>query len=729
MSNIIEIENKYLDYAERVLDKEIDRNIKEENELKEEMTHLSFEDKKRGAQIDLSSRIFDKAESIEQLKKAKEVPYFGRIDYKDSDSDKTENIYIGKTGVSDNNNIVIYDWRSPVCGLYYDSEVGPVSYKSPAGIQKGDMLLKRQILIENGKLLNAVDTNLVTNDELLLPYLDTSTDNKMKTIIASIQKEQNSIIRADDNNIIVQGVAGSGKTSVALHRIAYLLYAKGKKSKSSNFLVLGPNDYFLNYISSVLPDLDTTPVDQKTFLELVNEYIGLDLSISSEPLSNDKEKQQMQKNIGTLKGSLEYKKLLDDYIQECFDGNAIVSEGFKIDGKEVFSAEEIRNRLMFGQDEFFNFDKIKKYFKNQFKDNKSTIFGALNREYRDIYSNLPKDDPNRKIAVQKSIELEKLLYEQGEKLLDKYFKSISKSCLSIYVSFISELDKLNTNLTNKEVAMLQKDTLKAIRKKQIPFEDLAALLYLNYRLTSKKFNYTNIVIDEAQDYSLFAYNALKNVFPRAKFNIYGDLAQSIYPYRSIKSWDEVNNQVFDNSCNMLELSKSYRTTIEITETANNVLNWLHLTQANPVIRHGEDVEFINSKNNQNVLLDKINEWTNSGYKTIAIICKDELEAQNTHQYLTNNGIDCKYISNDDSKYEGNIFVITVSSSKGLEFDCTALSDASNSKYNVNDNVDMHLLYVASTRALHELCVLYNSNITKVYEGLAKDKEMTRKLTK
>ena len=716
MDKIIDVEKRYLEYTEKVIESETNKCLENEKATKLDSIKLSFEDRLRGTHFNLNSELMQLGQYRTRLEKSKDCPYFGRFDYKESTSSEVLPIYIGRTAINYNDRPVVYDWRSPICGLYYDSEVGPVSYNTPSGIQNGNLLLKRQITIKNGELLNVLDTNLVTDDELLLPYLNVNVDNRMKTIIASIQKEQNRIIRADNNDIIVQGVAGSGKTSVALHRIAYLIYAMRDIVKPNNFLVIGPNDYFLNYISSILPDLETTPVEQKTLLNLMNDYIGTDLTLSEYELSNNIEKQKMQKSISTFKGSFEYRDLLDKFVERCLNGNEVVTDDFKIDGKVVFQADRIIRSLLATNGNFFNLETTHKKFKRLFKENKEEIYDQLNKEYRQVYISLPMEDPIRKEYVDKSINLKKIVYEQGEKLLDKYFKNINKSCLSLYVSFISELDQENTSLTNEEVKLLQKDTLMAIKKKQILFEDISALLYLNYMITNKKLDYKNVVIDEAQDYSIFTYYVLKKVLASAKFNMYGDLAQSIHSYRSISSWEEVNKEIFDNKCNLLELSKSYRTTIEITNAANNILASLNLHYAQPVIRHGAKVDYIDTENDGDIKINKIIEWIDFGYKTIAVICKDENEAKNIQHELVSNRIDSRYISNKDNEYTGGVFVLTAESAKGLEFDCTIVNDASSNVYNANNDVDMHLLYVASTRALHEQVIMYNKQITKPFEN-------------
>jgi len=707
MVNVFEIEKQYLEKTKRIIEFEIEKCIANEKNTQKESHTLSFEDRLRGTHFNLNSQLYNMGERIYRLEKSQKCPYFGRLDFKVEGSNQAIQVYIGNHAIENGSDFIVYDWRSPICSLYYDSEIGPVSYETPSGIRNGTMTLKRQITIKNGELINAIDSNLVSNDELLIPYLTDNADHRMKTIIASIQKEQNKIIRMSDSNIIVQGVAGSGKTSVALHRIAYLLYNM-KSNQNNRFLVLGPNDYFLNYVSSVLPDLEVTSVEQKTLLTLTNEYIGAELTLSADELSKNTKIRQMQNQICAFKGSMEYKKILDNFIMHCFDGDAIVFDDFKIEGKTVFTAEEIRKDLVENGTRL-NFEKTKIRFRKRFKENLESIYSELNKEYREIYISLPKGDPVRTETIKKSGELEKQVKEKGLSLLDRYFKTIKKSCLALYVLFISELNQMKISLSEEEVRLLQKETLKSIRKKQIPVEDLAALLYLNYRLTNKRLDYKNLVIDEGQDYSKFTYYALKTVCPLAKFNIYGDMAQSIYPDRGVDSWEKLNHDIFGDKCDIMELNKSYRTTIEITENANNVLNILKLHPADPVIRHGDEVEYWDiSKFNK---IDKILEWMNSDYQTIAIICKDEEEAQMVNKELTSNGINSRYISKEDNEYACGVFTLSVTSAKGLEFDCVLINDASNKKYNYENETDMHLLYVATTRALHEQVIMYDREIT------------------
>lgn len=246
-------------------------------------------------------------------------PYFARIDFARDGEKDVEKLYIGKVGVMDEeNNSITIDWRAPISSMYYDSNVGKASYEAPEGICTGEILIKRQYEIENGKLKKYQDVDTVSNDDLLKPYLETSVDNRLRNIVSTIQVEQNAIIREPiSQNIIVQGVAGSGKTTVALHRIAYLVYNNRDKINPEQYLVIGPNNFFVNYISSVLPDLDVDNVNQQTYLELCQESINEKIQLINEeeklitPIEDTKRLEYER-----FKVSMKFKEALDNYITE-----------------------------------------------------------------------------------------------------------------------------------------------------------------------------------------------------------------------------------------------------------------------------------------------------------------------------------------------------------------------------------------------------------------------------
>lgn len=268
-----------------------------------------------------------------------------------------------------------------------------------------------------------------------------------------------------------------------------------------------------------------------------------------------------------------------------------------------------------------------------------------------------------------------------------------------------------------------------MQKRKVTFEDLPSLLYINKLLCGCNKKYNHIIIDEAQDYGLFHFDALKETFPNSTFSIYGDLAQSIYSYRGIKDWKSVATEIFDNNCSILNLNKSYRTTIEITNNANKVLRQMNLTEAEPVIRHGNKIHFEDFAKSDDYKIAKINDWLNKGYKTIAVICKTDKEAEKIYKSLSKYQIDITHIKASNDDYNGHVFVLTSALSKGLEFDAVIINDASNKVYDETNMDDMHLLYVAETRALHELDVLYDKILCPVFSGeeyVDKQKALVRK---
>lgn len=710
MDNIIEEEKKYFEFVKESLEKEKEKCNKDLIEIPKKYTRTSQGDS--FLVQDLMSMAATKLRKLESVEKS---PYFGRIDFLEDEYNKVTKIYIGKTNISSGiNQQSVIDWRTPICSLYYENDVGNASYESPDGTIHGELKLKRQIIIKDNIIVDILDTNAVSNDELLRPYLSVNADNKMKNIIASIQREQNHIIRIPINqNIIVQGVAGSGKTSVAMHRIAYLIYNLRGTIKSRDFIVIGPNKCFLDYISSILPDLETDPVDQFTYIELVNNFGNEKLALKDENLLNYKNiDKSVFKKIQKYKLSLEYEQSLKKFM-DFYLNNYIVSNGIVIDGEEIYSAEEIKSRLFSTLSTILNFKKASEFFANDFKENMEFIYFKLNQKYSDVYSKYPKGHPLWLEAVEKSANLSTLVKKNGIQIVKNYFKKLNLKISEIYKLFIDNIETFDNNLSEDEIYVLKQSV---IRQKNLLFEDLAALLYIDSIIHGVDNNHRHVIIDEAQDYGIFHFDALKKKFPNCTFSIFGDLAQSIYSYKSIENWESVIHQIFNKECSLLNLSKSYRTTIEITNNANKLLDKMNLSIAEPVIRHGVDVLFSqNCSNNIEYKVKKIEEWVSKGYKSIAVICKTEKEVLKIYPLLDNSGININMITSKNNEYKGGICIISSSLAKGLEFDAVIINDASNDIYFDDCIEDMHLLYIACTRALHELDINYNKRLCDVFQ--------------
>lgn len=628
-------------------------------------------------------------EKIRLMEKSLNKTYFARLDFKRDGESDIEELYIGKVGVIDekNNNIII-DWRAPVSSMYYDSNIGDASYKAPEGICTGKLLLKRQYEIENKQLKSYQDVDTVSNDELLKPYLEASVDNRLKNIVSTIQHEQNRIIREPVNkNLIIQGVAGSGKTTVALHRIAYLVYNNRENIKPEQYLIIGPNKFFVNYISGVLPDLDVEDVKQLTYDELCSEILQENITLIDEDVKLLKSiKNEKELTYQKIKVSMQFKKALDKYIKEIKE-SIIPIYGVRINEKEIISNEFIKQI-------YNSFEELDEY------DNIKTRLMRTNLFFEKY--------------IDENIEQYREYSEKElKKVLKTYFNKLIPKIPKIYQNFLSNLDKYLE--ISEDIKEQVKINIINLKNKKFEFEDLSSLIYLKAKINGidEYGKYKQIVIDEAQDYGEFTFFSLKFILKNAAFSIFGDLAQSIYQYRSIENWESVLNNTFRNQGDIQYLLKSYRTTTEIMDSANNITKYIKLNTAKPVIRHGKKVSFIKykEKNEQISLIKRILEqYKTQNYKTIAIICKNEEEAQELYIKLEMN--DIKNITLNDTEYNGGICIITSYLAKGLEFDGVIISNSGEEEYDSNKMIDMKLLYVAMTRPLHELTILYKNDITK-----------------
>lgn len=672
---------------------------------------------------------------IKVLEKASLNPYFARIDFKAiTDSDFKE-IYIGRNGISKDGKVLITDWRAPISSLYYDSSTGKTSYKSPTGDVLGEVALKRQYDIENGKLIEYFDVDLVSSDNLLQKYLNANNDSRLKSIVATIQSEQNDIIRRPiDENVIIQGVAGSGKTTVALHKIAYLVYNYINSVKQSQYLVIGPNPVFIKYIKTVLPDLDVSGVSQLTFEQFAKDYIGEEIEINPSNKKISASIAGKSNDIDKFKSSMLYKNMLENFFELYLKG--IVSKPLKLNDFVVLTEEEMAPIFARALEEQHatlqgrvdaTIERLIDYVKN----NVDSILTRYNEYENNLFKNasLEERESLRKKFIKERIEIQK----NCSATIRKYFAKAVLSPIKLYRLFISMLDDFNI-YGYKKINELKKTTMANIKENKYDFEDLAALLYLKLR-TEPNRQYSNIkhtVIDEAQDLGIFNFYVLKKCLPTSTFSIFGDLAQSIYDYRGIDNWDEVNSLIFNNKANIVNFNKSYRTTASIMNVADAISESINLGKSDLVVRQGLPVSFDEAPTSNELveqIANKIKEYKEKGYKTIAVISKTDLLSRYINDDLRELGIVIPNVTEKDDVSLDEFSVCTISNqlAKGLEFDAVILNNVNDKIYSCDSTLDMKLLYVAVTRALHELDITYNGKIPEVLQKFVTEKSKQKKL--
>ncbi len=712
---------------------EINNKIAEEENLIEEDLknadmNYSLEDMAKG------EILFAKVKKLEDIKKIKNVPYFARMDFKE-DARKMEKLYIGKISILDSKTTdpIIVDWRAPISNLYYEGKIGKAEYECLGNKIKGEILLKRQYIIEDKKLKKYVDINVTGNDELLQNALEEKADDRLKNIVATIQDEQNKIIRADINSpLIVQGVAGSGKTTIALHRIAYLIYNYEKEFKPDEFMIIAPTKFFLNYISNILPDLGVDNVKQCTFEDFAYDVIGKKLKISdnNEKLviivnkdfdEINKGKVDIMIKEAKFKSSINFKKIIDEYLSEI-ENNYIPKSNFCYKNYEIMKYNDI-DYLFKHTYKMYNFDnrihEIEKNLVSEFKRKSPEIIEKLRKERSEAIKDLTQDE---RIRVYDEYDKEiKVIEKNYKKIIKNYLNQIpKKDCVQYYKEFI---DKYLQN-SNEVMQYLKENTLANLKKNEVSFEDLAPIMYIQFKIfgIKDKCKIKHVVVDEAQDYGEFQFDVLKTILNSNSMTILGDIAQGVHYYRGIENWKRFIDVEFNNVKTVYTtLNKTYRTTKEIMDIANSVINKLpeyekeYIVLGEPVINRKNSINIEKVKDEKslaNSINIRIDEHLKQGYKSIAIIGKDMHECEKIEKELGKLRNDVKLIKGKDSEYNSGISIVPSYLAKGLEFDCVIISNANNSKY-TNSTLDIKLLYVTITRAMSKLDILYNENLTNL----------------
>ncbi len=668
------------------------------------------------------------------LQKLKDSPYFGRIDF-DEEGEGTEAIYIGIASFMDKQNeeFYIYDWRAPISSVYYDYSPGPASYQTPGGKIDGELLLKRQFIIRDGKLISLFDTGVTIGDELLLEVLGNNANSMMKSIVATIQKEQNQIIRNEKSRyLLVQGVAGSGKTSAALQRVAYLLYKHRDTLKSDNIMLFSPNPLFNSYVSTVLPELGEENMRQSTFYEYLQSRIGKSYQVEDsfsqlEYLLTETDSVKKESRLKSIqfKSSVEFKKLIDEYL-EGLHKDGVVFKDIIFRNKVFISSEELM-RKFYEIDSHISIpnrmhlliDWAQKEMKKHAKAERKQSWVDEEMELMDKEEYLEAFH-----AVQKEEDFD--YFDQEEKFLrkiivNKYFKSIYSAVkklrfidMAAMYRGVFELSCPNA-LTEDEWRKIGEQTIENLQKKVLSYEDGTPFAYLKDKLEGKKSpsGIRQVFIDEAQDYSDFQINYLKELFPYSKMTLLGDINQAIYAHEH----NEIVANGEQEDVESIVLMKSYRSTKEIIEFTRGLA--VNGDEIEPFNRHGEKpnvVSVVNPTKKIDDLLTRIEDWKGNGYKTIAIICKTIKESSEVYEMLKGK-LDVRFIQKGTTSYEKGISVIPAYLAKGIEFDGVILYNASN----YQGELEKELFYTACTRAMHALSMyIEDRKMNPYFERIKED---------
>ncbi|AOZ91868.1 HelD family protein [Paenibacillus crassostreae] len=659
------------------------------------------------------------------LAKSLQEPYFGRLDFQGKQDQERKPLYIGKIGVDREvvaEQPLVIDWRAPVASLFYSFTGGEESttYEAPEGLIEGLVFLKRNVVIRKQILERVADTynreseQPAVSDEFLVYRLGENKDNRLRDIVSTIQAEQDQIIRAAKNTaLIIQGVAGSGKTTVALHRLAFLLYQYKEQVTAEKMIIFAPNHMFLDYISDVLPELGVGDIQQSTFADWAMDILDLNfpLADASETLHYWFEREggtsELNDDVpGRFKGSLILMKMISSLI-ESLEHTSVPEGDFTPWEGKVLSRDKI---LYWYHEEYKPYPLAKR---------KERVMARIHRW---VEMELKKS-PSEKI------------YKEHKKKATQREKSYAVKWpkyepLTLYKQIFRTLklptgcsEELHKGIPDKVLKSTQQD----LKKDIIREEDLSPLLYIHYLLnditTEQRFDH--IVIDEAQDFSPFQIAVLDFFVRGHSFTILGDLSQGIHAYRGVHHWEEMSSLFQPDDTAYFALTRSYRSTMEIIEFANGILEKGVQSDlmAVPVFRSGDPVRLISYNQDMGVrtdnLQDALHRLSAKEYRTIAILTRTLQEARELHEQLVNNVADLHLIDGSKQVYQGGFSVLPVYLSKGLEFDAVIVADADTDHYGHN-SWDAKLMYVGCTRALHELWILHGKDVPSYLRNTEED---------
>jgi DNA helicase II / ATP-dependent DNA helicase PcrA len=672
---------------------------------------------------------------LKTLAKLKDSPYFGRIDILEKGEQKTDYVYLGITSFMDKNdeNFLIYDWRAPISSLYYDFAPGPVQYETPEGTIKGEMKLKRQFIIRASKITGMFDTGVTIGDEMLQEVLGNNASSQMKSIVATIQREQNQIIRNEKSKLlIVQGVAGSGKTSAALQRVAYLLYRYRKTMKSENIMLFSPNPLFNSYVATVLPELGEENMQQSTFQEYLNNSLGREFDVEDpfnqmEFLLSNEHNPNFNTRVDGIhfKSSLLFKERIDQYAANLSTQGLIFKD--LIFRKEIIISKNTIHEYFYTLDESISIPTRLQFVKEWLlKELKKKVKHERTKEwvqdelqylekedFMEVFNRLQEkqhytDSSFNDFELEQKLLAEMVVKEKFKPLFAKVKKLKFLDISAIYQQIFKEV-KVNNSSVPVDWDKISTQTIEMFENRKLSYEDATPFVYLKDVLEGRKTTNAirHIFIDEAQDYSPFQFAYIQMLFPNSKMTLLGDFNQAIFSGATGTKTVFTDLAVNEDDVELFNLTKTYRSTKPIVEFTCSLIDGGEKIE--PFNREGHKPTItLVEKTNQlhEKVVQKIKELQKEGHRTIAIICRTASESKSAFDALQKY-VSVHLIEKGTISYEKGILVIPSYLAKGIEFDAVILYDCSQ----YQNERERKLFYTVCTRAMHVLHMFGTNGIS------------------
>jgi DNA helicase-2/ATP-dependent DNA helicase PcrA len=664
---------------------------------------------------------------IDELSDLQKSPYFGRIDIKDDDEPDTESLYIGVSSFADHDgNFLIYDWRAPISSIYYNGTLGKVKYDTPAGAMETELIKKRQFTISHGEIQHMFDTNETVGDELLQQALGEQNDEYMRNIVATIQKEQNDIIRdVRSDLLVVQGVAGSGKTSAILQRIAFLLYHSRTSLNADEIVLFSPNKLYSRYISDVLPSLGERNMRQLTLAEFFSRRLeGMQVQTLFDRFENQHQLSANEQTLIDFKESQKFIELIQDYEQHL-STNQIKFANINYRGEVFFSKEQIQTIFEAFPISMSNKERILKTKNALIKLLQKQVDDEIKRDWvQDRIDQISDEKYHELVGTRHFKSYDEENHFIGRKIVDKEFQIIDDAIfnnyfIDVYSQYADFLSQIST--ADFDWKQVTKDFTELIELHQVRLEDAAPVMLLRDLITgsgtNRKFQY--VFVDEMQDYSIAQLMYLKHAFPRAKFTLLGDSEQTLFkdvtePQALL---DKLKNAFQVKRANLIRLNRSYRSTAQITNFAAALLPDGNKIQA--FSREGDLPTLIIADDEQQAVLDmtKLCQDELQNHGTVAILTKNMTESEHVADLLRK--LKPSLLSDGDRSLPKGIVVLPIYLAKGLEFDSVIAYNVS--EQNFPSQLWRGTLYTIASRAMHHLHLISIGRVSNLITQIEPDR--------